>query len=112
MGYLLKVRLERLGYDVIVAKDGQEGLTKAKEEKVDLIILDLMLPKLPGEVVCKQIRKDEQAGGIPIIMLTGKDRDADEVIGRVIGADSYIVKPFEFSVLIAEITKLIKTKES
>ena len=107
MSALLKLRLQGLGYNVIVAKDGQEGLDKAQKEKIDLIILDLMLPKLPGEVVCKQIRKDERIGEIPIIMLTAKNQEADEVIGKVIGANSYVVKPYDFSVLYDEIKKLI-----
>ncbi|MDD5281588.1 MAG: response regulator [Candidatus Omnitrophica bacterium] len=103
----LELRLQCLGYDVIIAKDGQEGLKKAKEEKVDLIILDLMLPKLPGEAVCKQIRKDASIGEVPIIMVTGKGQASDKVIGKVIGADSYIVKPFDSSVLASEIKRLI-----
>lgn len=103
----LELRLQHIGYNVIVAKDGQEGLEKAKKEKVDLIILDLMLPKLPGEMVCKQIRKDTRIGVVPIIMLTGKDHDVDKVIGKVIGADIYMIKPFDSSVLVSEIKKLI-----
>lgn len=107
LSIIVKLRLERLGYNVILAADGEEGLEKAKKEKVDLIILDLMLPKLHGEEVCKQIRKDEKIKDMPIIMLTGKVQDSDRIIGKVIGANSYIVKPFESAVLIKEISRLI-----
>jgi len=107
MRRVLEVRLQGLGYSVITAKDGQEGLAKAKNEKIDLVILDLMLPKIPGEEVCREIRKDEQIGDIPILMLKAKSQDVDKVIGKVIGANCYLSKPFEATVLIDEIQKLL-----
>lgn len=104
----LEFRFKKSGFDVIIAYDGEEGLAKAKGERPDLIILDLMLPKMTGERVCKEIRKDDAIARIPIIMLTAKDSDTDRVIGRVIGADCYIAKPFDLAQLFKEVDRLIK----
>ena len=104
---LIGLRLERGGFEVITANDGIEGLNKARLEKPDLIILDLMLPKMHGEDVCKEIRKDAVISEIPIIMLTAKCSDTDKVIGTVIGANVYIGKPFEGAKLMQEINKLL-----
>ena len=101
------LRLERNGFEVIAANDGVEGLNKARVEKPDLIILDLMLPKMPGEEVCKQVRKDSGICEIPIIMLTAKCSDADRVIGTVIGANVYMAKPFEGAKLMQAINELL-----
>jgi len=101
------LRLERNGFEVIAANDGVEGLNKARVEKPDLIILDLMLPKMPGEEVCKQVRKDSGICEIPIIMLTAKCSDADRVIGTVIGANVYMAKPFEGVKLMQAINELL-----
>lgn len=101
---------ERKGFEVIVAYDGLEGLNKAKQEQPDAIILDLMLPKLCGEEVCKAIRKDAAVGKTPIIMVTGKTDEVDMVIGRLIGADAYITKPFSTEKLLDEINRLIAGK--
>ena len=101
----LELYLESEGFQVLISHEGREGLQKAKQEKPDLIVLDLMLPGLPGEELCRDLRKNEL--NMPIIMVTAKGTDTDKVIGRVIGADCYIAKPFEFDKLIAEITRLI-----
>ena len=104
---LIQIRLEANGYEVITAYDGQEALEKIRGWMPDLIILDLMLPKLPGEEVCREVRKDEKTKNIPIIMLTGKTSDTDRVVGRVIGADCYMPKPFEVGVFLEKVKKLI-----
>ena len=104
---LLGLRLERGGFEVIVANDGVEGLNKARLEKPDLIILDLMLPKMHGEEVCKEVRRDARISEVPIIMLTAKCTDADKVIGTVIGANVYIGKPFDGAKLMQAINKLL-----
>lgn len=96
------------GFDVVAVSDGVEALKKAKEYKPDIIILDLILPGLSGEQVCREIRRDEGSCDIPVIMLTAKNTDTDKIIGRVIGADCYIPKPFEMPRLIDEIARLIK----
>ena len=104
----LSLRLKSLDFEVLVCSDGQEGLEMAIREVPDLMILDLILPKLTGEEVCKAIREDmdETLSNLPIIMLTGKDTTADKVVGKVIGANAYLTKPFDFEVLVKEIKKL------
>jgi two-component system alkaline phosphatase synthesis response regulator PhoP len=105
---IISDELENRGFEVIAVTDGAQGLKKTKESKPDIIILDLILPELSGEQVCKEIRRDEGSSGIPVIMLTAKNTDADKIIGRVIGADCYIPKPFAMDNLLNEITRLIK----
>lgn len=105
----LSMRLKNLGFAVSAAFDGMTGLKEASETIPDLVILDLMLPKLPGEEVCKTLREsfDEQLAKIPIIMLTGKDSLVDKVLGKVIGADAYLTKPYDFSDLLEVIKKIL-----
>ena len=105
----LSLRLKNLGFTVSAAFDGMTGLKEATETIPDLIILDLMIPKLPGEEVCKMLREsfDEKLAKIPIIMLTGKDSLVDKVLGKVIGADAYLTKPYEFSDLCEVIKKIL-----
>ncbi|MEG0259744.1 MAG: response regulator, partial [Lysinibacillus sp.] len=85
---LLKYNLEQAGYEVETAQDGQDGLDKALAIKPDLILLDLMLPKLEGMEVCKQIRQHRM--NTPIIMLTARDDEFDKVLGLELGADDYM----------------------
>jgi len=87
------------GYDVATAADGQSGLSQAQNSSPDLIILDLKLPKLSGEEICKAIREDEDMGQPPIIMLTGKTGDVDRIVGKVLGANLYMTKPFDLQEL-------------
>ena len=105
----LGFRLARRGFEVMLARDGEEGLREAREHRPDLIILDLFLPKLSGEEVCKALR--EPGNGlferIPILMLTAKSSEADQIVGRVIGADSYMTKPIEIRSLLKEISRLM-----
>ena len=82
-------------FNVYFAKDGEEGLQKAKELNPDLIILDIMLPKMDGLHVCKNIRMDENLSETKILMVTAKDQIKDEIHGMELGADDYIMKPFE-----------------
>lgn len=105
----LTLRLKNLGFNVSAAFDGMAGLKEATETIPDLIILDLMIPKLPGEEVCKSLREsfDERIAKIPIIMLTGKDSMVDKILGKVIGADAYLTKPYDFSDLLIEIKKIL-----
>lgn len=107
---LLLIRLESHGYDVVVAGDGAEGLERALQAAPDLIILDLYLPKMPGEDVCKAIREhaDKKLSRTPIIMLTSKRSEVDRIIGMVIGANAYIEKPFDPENLLVQISKLVR----
>lgn len=105
----LSLRLKKLGFEVSAAADGMTGLQEVMASPPDLVILDLMLPKLPGEEICKAIREsfDEQVAKIPVIMLTGKDSMVDKILGKVIGADAYLTKPYEFDDLLTEIRRII-----
>ena len=88
---LLTYPLERDGYRVVQARDGEEALVRFAEEEIDLVVLDIMLPKLDGLEVCKRLRA---ASTVPIIMLTARDDELDKVLGLELGADDYITKPF------------------
>ncbi len=105
---LLKSRLEKSGYRVIVANDGQEALDKTSQGNPDLIILDIMLPKIDGYQVCKTLRSDERYRDIPVIMLTGRTLARDIKTGMELGAVSYVQKPFEPDVLLGIIQGMIK----
>ncbi|AJD30756.1 MULTISPECIES: response regulator transcription factor [Clostridium] len=104
----LQLELEYEGYEIEQAYDGREGLNKALNEKYDLILLDIMLPKLNGMEVCRRIR---QISDIPIIMLTAKDETTDIVMGLDTGADDYITKPFAIEELLARIRVALKRKK-
>lgn len=104
---VLRFRLEANNYEVLVASDGQEGLNKARSEKPDLMILDLMLPKLDGYKVCRMLKFDEVYKAIPIIIFTARTQKKDEELGMEMGADAYIFKPFESEILLDKIRELL-----
>lgn len=104
----LQLELQYEGYEIEQAYDGREGLDKALNGKYDLILLDIMLPKLNGMEVCRRIR---QISDIPIIMLTAKDETTDIVMGLDTGADDYITKPFAIEELLARIRVALKRKK-
>ena len=103
---ILSFNLEREGYNTIEAYDGQTGLQLAREQNPDLILLDLMLPKMNGFDVCRQLRADGCA--TPIIMLTAREEEADKVLGLELGADDYITKPFAVRELMARVKANIR----
>jgi DNA-binding response OmpR family regulator len=105
---MVKFRLEASGYEATTAYDGQEGLDKAHKEKPDLIILDIMLPKLDGYKVCRLLKFDEKYKNIPIIMFTARAQESDKKTGEDVGADAYITKPFDSQVLLSKIEELLK----
>ncbi|KMY51215.1 response regulator transcription factor [Peribacillus loiseleuriae] len=106
---LLQYNLEQSGYSVITALDGEEGLNRAIAEKPQLIILDLMLPKLDGIEVCKQLR--QQKIMVPILMLTAKDDEFDKVLGLELGADDYMTKPFSPREVVARIKAILRRSQ-
>jgi DNA-binding response OmpR family regulator len=108
MAYAVALQLESKGYEVITASDGREGLDKARAKKPDLIILDLMLPKIDGYKVCRMLKFDSKYKDIPIILFTARAQDSDKKTGKEVGADAYITKPFEPSVLLDKIRELLK----
>ena len=97
---IIKFNLTKEGYDVYTAEDGQEALDKVEEVLPDLIILDLMLPKVDGLEVAREVRKKYE---MPIIMVTAKDTELDKVLGLEMGADDYVTKPFSNRELIARV---------
>jgi len=105
---MIKMRLEASGYEIIFAHDGQDGLDKAKKEKPDLMILDLMLPKIDGYKVCRMLKFDEKYKQIPIILFSARAQDEDKKMGQEVGADAYITKPFDPQALLGKIKELLK----
>ena len=106
---MLWLYLSDMGYEVCVSQDGFEGLDDARSLRPNLILLDLRLPGRPGEEICKAIREDQDMrfAHTPIVMVTGKVSDVDRVIGMVIGATSYLAKPFQLSSLLAEVRRCL-----
>ena len=108
---LLRHNLEREGYKVLTAADGQAGLDAAQRRLPNLVLLDLMLPKLDGLEVCRALKKDARAGRIPIVMLTAKGEESDVVTGLELGADDYISKPFSMKVLVARLRSVLRRRQ-
>lgn len=105
IGQALEYQLGREGFDLEWARDGAEGLRRFEVGGADLVVLDLMLPGMPGEDVCKEIRKKSD---VPVLMLTAKDSEIDKVVGLELGADDYVTKPFSTRELIARIRALLR----
>ena len=105
---LVGYNLAQAGFRVLQAEDGLEGLRIAEREKPDLIVLDLMLPKMEGKEVCRRIRQGERTRSIPIIMLTARVEEVDRIIGFEIGADDYITKPFSVRELVLRVQSVLK----
>ena len=102
---VLVYNLQRANYTVVIARDGEEALAKAREEIPDLVILDLMLPQLDGLEVCRALRRERD---VPIIMLTARDSEVDRVVGLELGADDYVVKPFSVRELMARVGSVLR----
>jgi DNA-binding response OmpR family regulator len=105
---IVRAYLEREGFRVVTAFDGEAALKAFRQEKPDLIVLDLMLPKMSGHDVCRAIRKESE---VPIIMLTARDELTDKVIGLELGADDYLTKPFEGRELVARVKAILRRSE-
>ena len=106
---VLAYNLQRAGYQVVIARDGEEALAQARREQPDLVILDLMLPKLDGIEVCKALRRERD---LPIIMLTARDGEIDRVVGLELGADDYVVKPFSVRELMARVKNVLRRSQT
>ena len=103
----LSFMLKAKGFECLCAYDGEEGLTLAKSQKPDLVILDVMMPKINGYKICRLLKFDNKYKDIPIIMVTARSQDEDKMIGEETGADEYITKPFEFSDVLEKIKKYL-----
>jgi two-component system, OmpR family, alkaline phosphatase synthesis response regulator PhoP len=103
--------MRREGFDVLVAKDGEEGLAKIRSWKPDLVLLDVMMPKMDGFQVCHAVRNDAALAGTRIVMLTAKGRQAEVEKGISLGAEDYIPKPFSTRELVNRVKSLLESEE-
>jgi two-component system phosphate regulon response regulator PhoB len=108
----LSYHLQREGYRCRLAGDGQMALAEVQRQSPDLIVLDRMLPRLSGDEVAMRLRSDPRSARIPIIMLTAKAEETDELIGFAVGADDYVRKPFSIKLLLARIQALLRREQS
>lgn len=109
---LLQFNLVNAGYKVITANNGLDALKKVKENKPDLLLLDLMLPGMDGLDVCKEIKRDKETSKTSIIMLTAKSEELDKILGLELGADDYITKPFSIRELLARVKAVLRRSSS
>ncbi len=108
---LIAYNLQRNGYDVLCAHDGEEALEVAMRETPDLVLLDLMLPGIEGTEVTRRLRADARTASIPIVMLTAKGEETDVVVGLTLGADDYVTKPFSMKILLARLNTVLRRPE-
>ena len=104
---LVRVILEGEDYEIVDASNGKEALKKARLEKPDLVLLDVVMPKMDGFEVCRKLKKDPQTKEIPIIMLTAKAQEVNQEKGREVGARDYLTKPFSPSALLTKIEEIL-----
>ncbi|PYJ69536.1 MAG: DNA-binding response regulator, partial [Verrucomicrobia bacterium] len=109
---LLALNLRKAGFTISIAADGAVGLEKARSEKPAFIILDLMLPKMPGLEVCKILKSDPGTRHIPIMMLTAKAEEIDRIVGLEFGADDYVTKPFSLREVVLRIRAIMRRGEA
>jgi two-component system phosphate regulon response regulator PhoB len=105
---ILRYNLEKEGFDVAAATDGEEAITAIEEQRPDLVILDWMLPLVSGLEICRQLRRKGETRDLPIIMLTARGEETDRVRGLEVGADDYVAKPFSPSELIARVRAVLR----
>ncbi|HOO76333.1 MAG TPA: response regulator [bacterium] len=103
----LKARFQSAGYEVEVARDGLEALRKARTLDPDVIILDVMLPKMDGFKVCRMLKFDNRYSRIPVLMLSARGQEVDQEMGKKVGADDYMVKPFDSAKLMSRVKELL-----
>ncbi|GAB6088342.1 response regulator transcription factor [Alkaliphilus crotonatoxidans] len=108
---LIRFNLEKNGYEVFVSDNGEDCIQFLKENSVDLVVLDLMLPGIDGLEVCKEIRRIDALEKLPIIMLTARSEETDRILGLELGADDYIPKPFSVRELVARIKAVLRRSE-
>ena len=104
---IVSIRLAAAGYEVVTASDGQQALDQVKEKHPDLVILDLMLPKLDGYKVCRLLKFDERTRSIPVLIFSARAQVEDVTLATECGADAYLTKPFEAKALLAKIQELL-----
>jgi DNA-binding response OmpR family regulator len=107
---LIEYTLRKEGYEVLLAKNGLEGISKAQSEEPDLVILDVMLPGIDGFEVCHRLRSESQTAQLPILMLSGKAQEIDKATGLKVGADDYVTKPAAPRELVSRVESLLVRK--
>jgi two-component system, OmpR family, alkaline phosphatase synthesis response regulator PhoP len=107
---LLEYILKKADYEVISASNGLQGLRKARDEKPDMVILDIMLPGIDGYEVCDRLRSEEETANLPIMMLSSKVREIDKETGLKIGADDYLSKPAPPSVILQKVKAILESR--
>ena len=105
---VLEYSLQQAGFETATAADGESALVKIKQRVPDLIVLDLMLPDLPGTEVCRQLRADKRTQAVPVIMLTARGDEVDRVVGFELGADDFVTKPFSVRELVLRIRAILR----
>jgi two-component system phosphate regulon response regulator PhoB len=108
---VLSYNFKQAGFDIVSAMNGETALRAVKEEPFDLVILDLMLPDMPGTEVCKRLKQAAETAHIPVIMVTAKGEEVDRVVGFELGADDYVVKPFSVRELILRARAILRRKD-
>ena len=107
----LEFLMKREGFEVVLAADGEEAITKIREEKPDLVLLDVMMPRKTGFEVCQELRSDPAMQDLKILMLTAKGRDTEVAKGMALGADAYLTKPFSTHELVERVKRLLGLAE-
>src|SRR5688572_7784430 len=105
---VLAFNLREAGHEVLTALRGADGLKIARDKKPELVLLDLMLPDMPGTEVCKQLKSDALTRAVPVVMLTAKGQEIDRVLGFELGADDYVVKPFSVRELLLRVQAVLR----
>lgn len=105
---LLQFNFESAGFEVSTSMDGREGLAMAKRLRPDMVLLDLMLPGMDGFDICKELKRDSETSGVPVIMLTARSEEVDRIVGLELGADDYVVKPFSFRELMLRVRAVLR----
>lgn len=109
---IVAYNIGQAGYEVLVARDGQDGLRQAQRKQPDLVILDLMLPVMDGLEVCRRLRSDPSTAETLVLMLTAKSEETDEVVGFSVGADDYVTKPFSVKILVERVKALLRRRDN
>jgi two-component system phosphate regulon response regulator PhoB len=108
---VLAYNLKQAGFDVVSAPDGETALRAVREERFDVVLLDLMLPDIPGTEVCRRLKQNPETMGIPVIMVTAKGEEVDRIVGFELGADDYVVKPFSVREVILRVRAVLRRAE-